>query len=81
MLASDRGRQAVIDHLAAAGVRSAFHYVPLHDSAAGQRFGRTVGDLPVTAEASRQLLRLPLHAGLADTDIARIVTLLREALD
>lgn len=81
MLASDRGRQAVIDHLAAAGVRSAFHYVPLHNSPAGQRFGRAVGDLTVTAEASRQLLRLPLHAGLAETDLARIAALLREALD
>jgi dTDP-4-amino-4,6-dideoxygalactose transaminase len=57
-------RQRIIRELAAAGIGAVFHYVPLHDSPAGRRFGRAPTGLPVTTDASERLLRLPIWAGL-----------------
>jgi len=61
-------RRALIDHLRQNEVQAVFHYVPLHSSVAGQRFGRfSGGDHYTTAESSR-LLRLPLYYGFAGVD-------------
>lgn len=53
-------RDAFIAGLAARGVQSFFHYVPLHSSQAGRRFARAHGDLAVTVDVSDRLVRLPL---------------------
>ena len=37
----------MIDDLDARGINAVFHYVPLHSSPAGKRFGRAGGELPV----------------------------------
>jgi dTDP-4-amino-4,6-dideoxygalactose transaminase len=62
-------------------VGTVFHYLPLHSSPAGLRYGRTTGPLPVTDQTSDGLLRLPLHAGmntaLADRVIERVHVHLR----
>jgi dTDP-4-amino-4,6-dideoxygalactose transaminase len=50
-----------------------FHYVPLHSTPAGQRYGRTSGPLPVTDETSAGLLRLPLHAGMDIAQADRVI--------
>ena len=42
------------------GVNAVFHYVPLHSSPAGLRYGRVAGELPVTDDLSARLIRLPL---------------------
>ncbi len=65
-------RPRFLASLAAAGVDAVSHYVPLHDSPAGLRFGRTTGPLPVTVAAAAQLVRLPLWIGL-DHDLQRVV--------
>ena len=57
--------------LAADSIQAVFHYVPLHASAMGQRFGRL--DLPVTDYVSDRLVRLPLYAGLHPDDLGRVV--------
>lgn len=57
-------RQRVIAELRAAGVGAVFHYVPLHSSPAGRRYGRACGELPNTQAASDRLVRLPLWAGI-----------------
>ena len=41
-----------------------FHYVPLHNSPAGKKFGRFNKELPVTKRVSDTLVRLPLWIGL-----------------
>jgi dTDP-4-amino-4,6-dideoxygalactose transaminase len=66
-----RGR--FIDELKSVGIHSVFHYVPLHSSDAGRRYGRQVGDLRVTDGVSERLVRLPLWPGMADEDVARVV--------
>jgi dTDP-4-amino-4,6-dideoxygalactose transaminase len=59
-------RTAFMDKLRAVGVNTVFHYIPLHSSPAGRRFGRAHGDLSVTAEVSDRLVRLPIWVGMQE---------------
>jgi dTDP-4-amino-4,6-dideoxygalactose transaminase len=81
MLGSEIQRDAVISRLRHAGIAAAFHFVPLHTSAAGSRWGRSVGALNVTSDAAGRLLRLPLHADLDERDIEFIVAQTIEAVE
>jgi dTDP-4-amino-4,6-dideoxygalactose transaminase len=67
------GRSRLIEELMRAGIHAVFHYVPLHASEAGRRYGRKAADLSVTEDASERLVRLPLWPGMADAEIARVV--------
>jgi dTDP-4-amino-4,6-dideoxygalactose transaminase len=73
-------RTAAIEALKDKGILSVFHYVPLHSSPAGQRFGRAVGEMRTTQWASECLLRLPLWVGLPDDELELIVETLLKAL-
>ena len=53
-------RTALIAKLSDLGINAVFHYVPLHSSPAGLRFGRVSGSLSNTDNLSDRLLRLPL---------------------
>jgi dTDP-4-amino-4,6-dideoxygalactose transaminase len=65
LLLPDQERRArLIDALKALGISAPFHYVPLHTSPAGRRFGRAQGHLPITERAGACLVRLPLWIGL-----------------
>ena len=61
-------RQRAIDALRALGILAVSHYVPLHLSPVGRRFGYSPGDLPVTERASEQLLRLPFFPSLTEAE-------------
>jgi len=71
-------RQALIAHLKAHGILSVFHYLPLHLSDMGRRFGGKEGDCPVTESVSDRLLRLPFYAGLSEVEQARVVAAITE---
>lgn len=73
-------REAFIESLQARGVHAVFHYVPLHDSPAGQKLGRQGGLLPVTADASARLVRLPMWSGLGSDRADRVADAVREAV-
>ncbi|MCR5041114.1 MAG: dTDP-4-amino-4,6-dideoxygalactose transaminase [Clostridia bacterium] len=64
-------RSALITHLKENGVQAVFHYIPLHSSPAGQRFGRFFGEDRYTTKESERLLRLPMYYGLSREDIRR----------
>ena len=73
LLTSDAAsRSALLAHLKAAGVHAVFHYVPLHASPAGRRFGRAAGALPVTENLADRLVRLPLFYNLGDDEARSI---------
>ena len=78
LMPSLESRQALIAHLKDRNIASAFHYVPLHLSAMGQRLGGKEADCPVTEKVSDQLLRLPLYAGLTEEEQARVIRAIRE---
>lgn len=60
-------------------VSPVFHYIPLHSSPAGRKFGRTHGDeLPVTDRISDTLVRLPIFYELTDENMTRIKELCTE---
>lgn len=61
-------RQALIAHLRAHSIHAVFHYLPLHLSEMGRRFGGKEGDCPVTEEVSDRLLRLPFYNDLTEAD-------------
>ena len=65
-------RSALIAHLKAQGIHPVFHYVPLHSSPAGRKYGRVSGSMQVTDELNERLLRLPLHYEMNDADVTRI---------
>jgi dTDP-4-amino-4,6-dideoxygalactose transaminase len=68
LLPDPETRQELIDHLKQRGILSVFHYMPLHESAMGKRFGGYKGQCPVTERISERLLRLPLYSGLSEAD-------------
>jgi dTDP-4-amino-4,6-dideoxygalactose transaminase len=70
----------VREHLAAAGIPTHTHYVPLHSAPAGRRFGRTATAMTVTERVAETLVRLPIHAALTDADVDRIGEVTYEAL-
>nr|WHW29464.1 putative dTDP-4-amino-4,6-dideoxygalactose transaminase [uncultured bacterium] len=79
LLAPDIDRQAVLRELSQNEINSVFHYVPLHSSPAGQRFGRAHGSLNVTERQSERLIRLPLWVGLTEQQQDRVVNVLAKA--
>jgi len=54
-------------------ISAVFHYVPLHSSPAGVKYGRPHGDLRVTDDISSRLLRLPLYYEMTDEHVERVV--------
>ena len=73
LLAEGIDRTAVLSALAASSIHAVFHYVPLHNSPAGQKFARTSGAMFHTETLSERLIRLPMWVGLDSQDISRIV--------
>ena len=71
-------RQGLIKHLRQRGVESVFHYLPLHLSDMGRKFGGEPGDCPVTERVSDQLVRLPFHNALTEEEMERVVEAVRE---
>jgi dTDP-4-amino-4,6-dideoxygalactose transaminase len=59
-------RPGVIAELSRRGISAPFHYVPLHDTVAGRRFGRVSGQMVEAHRAGSCLLRLPLWPGVAE---------------
>ncbi|MCC8943283.1 dTDP-4-amino-4,6-dideoxygalactose transaminase [Bradyrhizobium sp. Arg68] len=80
LLADGIDRQAVLRKLKDNGVASVFHYVPLHSSPAGLRFGRADGELPLTTRLSERLIRLPMWVGLSESQQQRVCELLSTIL-
>ncbi len=67
LLGTQDRRDRFISALRASGIDSLFHYVPLHSSPAGRKYGRTSGSMEVTDHVSRTLVRLPLWIGLHES--------------
>lgn len=80
LLAPEYNRQSIINQLRKHDIHLLFHYVPLHSSPAGKRFGRAHGVLDVTERYAEQLIRLPLWMGLRTEQQERIVQQLEVAL-
>ena len=66
-------RQDFIAYLKTRGIQSVFHYLPLHLSDMGQRFGGKPGNCPVTEDISDRLVRLPFYNSLSSSDLEDVI--------
>ena len=73
-------RTAFIEYMKSAGIGCVFHYIPLHSSPAGLKFGRFVGADEYTTRESERLVRLPMHYGLRAEEVDRVTEAVRKFL-
>jgi dTDP-4-amino-4,6-dideoxygalactose transaminase len=73
-------RAEVLESMRARDVAALFHYVPLHASPAGRRFGRVSGSMEQTDRISDSLIRLPLWVGMRDSDPDFVVEQLTQVI-
>ena len=66
-------REDLFSHLRINGIYSTFHYIPLHTSEMGKRFGYKEGSLPVTESISSRIARIPIYPSLTEEEQERIV--------
>jgi dTDP-4-amino-4,6-dideoxygalactose transaminase len=77
IMPSFASRQALISHLAGFGILAVFHYLPLHLSPMGLRFGGRQGDCPVTEDLADRLLRLPFFTGMSSSEQSEVIEAVR----
>ncbi|OCR03199.1 dTDP-4-amino-4,6-dideoxygalactose transaminase [Helicobacter pullorum] len=58
------------------GVCAAFHYIPLHSSKAGLKYGEFIGVDKYTTKESERLLRLPIYYDLQEYEQEKIISLI-----
>ncbi len=80
LLPSADRRNATLAGLQRRGIGATFHYVPLHSSPAGRRFGRQSGSLRTTDERAARIVRLPLWIGMGDAELDAVVSALAAEL-
>ena len=73
LLRSQEERDSLIEHLRGVGIAAVFHYLPLHLSEVGRRFGGRPGQCPVTEDVSGRLLRLPFYNDLGEVEQETVV--------
>lgn len=79
LLASEIDREKVLNKFKSNNIGAVFHYVPLHSSPAGHRYGRAHGELILTNKQSERLIRLPLWMGISSEQQCRVVDVLSSA--
>jgi dTDP-4-amino-4,6-dideoxygalactose transaminase len=73
LLPAAASRAEVLADLNRQGVNAIFHYVPLHTSEAGRRYGRIGSRMDVTDDLSSRLIRLPLWVGMNQEQVATVI--------
>ena len=73
VMPSLQSRTSLIAHLRARGIMAVFHYLPLHLSTMGRRYGGREGQCPVTESVSDRLVRLPFFSGLTAAEQAQVI--------
>lgn len=73
LLRDRQTRDQLLEYLRERGIHPVFHYIPLHTSPMGARFGYLPGQLPITEQISGRLLRLPFYHEISEADQLEIV--------
>ena len=71
-------RTEALKQLRALDIDAVFHYVPLHSSPAGQKYGRKHGNLAHTDNLSDRLIRLPLWIGISQDLVDVVIAAVHE---
>ena len=81
LLESLENRTEVIAQMKKQCVNAVFHYVPLHSSPAGLKYGRVNGKMTHTDDLADRLLRLPLWVDLTEERQDKVLAVLKRAVD
>ncbi len=71
-------RTKLLDFFKKNDILAVFHYVPLHSSPAGRKFGEFVGNDEWTTKESEKLIRLPLYYGIKDFEVEKVINTLKK---
>ena len=71
-------RTKLVKFLEKREIKAVFHYVPLHSSPTGRKYGEFVGQDIFTTTESERLLRLPLFYDLTDEELYRVVETVKD---
>ena len=71
-------RDELMSFLKTKDIQSTFHYIPLHSSPAGKKYGVFVGEDKYTTIESQRLLRLPMFYGLSKKEVSFVVESIKE---
>ncbi len=74
IMPSLKHRKEMIAHLKSHGISSVFHYVPLHLSPMGKRFGGKAGMCPVSEDVGDRLIRLPFFNRIREEQVRDVVS-------
>jgi dTDP-4-amino-4,6-dideoxygalactose transaminase len=80
IMPNQSARDRLISHLRAQGILSVFHYLPLHLSPAGRKFGIAPTGCLVTEDVSDRLVRLPFYNSLSEDEQAIVCDNVDEVL-
>ncbi len=78
LLPTAEWRDELIVQLGEQGILAVFHYLPLHLSPMGRRYGGRPGLCPVAEDISERLVRLPLYYDLSDAEQERVIAAVRD---
>lgn len=81
LVESNIDRNKILNKFRESNIGSVSHYVPLHSSPAGIKYGRNNSDLSVTIQQSNKLIRLPMWSGLTNEQQARVIEVLSSSLN
>jgi dTDP-4-amino-4,6-dideoxygalactose transaminase len=79
LLPNLKKRTSFIENLQSEGINSVFHYIPLHSSEAGKKYGRARGSMSVTDKQADRLVRLPIWIGL-ESKIQDVIKSVQKAI-
>lgn len=71
-------RTELIKYLKENGIQAVFHYIPLHTSPAGKKFGVFHGEDKYTTIESEKLVRLPMYYELTRKDQDEVISKIKE---
>ena len=73
ILKSLKMRDSIIKYLKKRSILAIFHYIPLHSSPAGKKYGRFIGDMSITNKTTDTIVRLPLFFDMTDSEVKYVV--------
>jgi dTDP-4-amino-4,6-dideoxygalactose transaminase len=80
LLRKDIDRDKILWFMKENGIQAISHYVPLHNSPAGKKFGQSSGNLKTTESIANRIIRMPMWLGLTKNQIEYVVNTLERAL-
>lgn len=79
-LPQNMDRDSVLVKLKEKNIHAVFHYIPLHSSPAGKKFGRIASSMDVTDQTSNSLIRLPLYNDMTPDEQGYVISTLKDIL-